>query len=141
MTDLDINSKPLYVSAYGKDGRRITSYVVGIHGDDIEAIENKLKKEYPNSFIITQTTKEWREAIAMNLVYLDGALKECPPISEKEQRQITLNSLDKEYAEKLSNLEIEMAKAKAIEDEDLYTELKEEREALMNEYVEKRGAI
>ena len=47
----------------------------------------------------------------------------------------------KEYAEKLSNLEIEMAKAKAIEDEDLYTELKEEREALMNEYAEKRGAI
>lgn len=141
MTDLDINSKPLYVSAYGKDGRRITSYVVGIHGDDIEAIENKLKKEYPNSFIITQTTKEWREAIAMNLVYLDGALKECPPISEKEQRQITLNSLDQEYAGRLNSLELEMAKAKAIEDEDLYTELKEERESLMNEYAEKRGAI
>lgn len=141
MTDLDINSKPLYVSAYGKDGRRITSYVVGIHGDDIEAIENKLKKEYPNSFIITQTTKEWREAIAMNLVYLDGALKECPPISEKEQRQITLNSLDQEYAGRLNRLELEMAKAKAIEDEDLYTELKEERESLMNEYAEKRGAI
>lgn len=141
MTDLDINSKPLYVSAYGKDGRRITSYVVGIHGDDIEAIENKLKKEYPNSFIITQTTKEWREAIAMNLVYLDGALKECPPISEKEQRQITLNSLDQEYAGRLNSLELKMAKAKAIEDEDLYTELKEERESLINEYVEKRGEI
>lgn len=47
MTDLDINSKPLYVSAYGKDGRRITSYVVGIHGDNIEAIEDKLKKNTP----------------------------------------------------------------------------------------------
>ena len=54
---------------------------------------------------------------------------------------MALSALDKEYAEKLSNLEIEMAKAKAIEDEDLYTELKEEREALMNEYAEKRGAI
>lgn len=141
MTDLDINSKPLYVSAYGKDGRRITSYVVGIHGDNIEAIEDKLKKEYPNSFIITQTAKEWREAIAMNLVYLDGALKECPPISEKEQRQTELNTLDRKYAGKLSNIELEMAKAKAIEDEDLYTELKEEREALINEYAEKRGEI
>ena len=141
MTDLDINSKPLYVSAYGKDGRRITSYVVGIHGDDIEAIENKLKKEYPNSFIITQTTKEWREAIAMNLVYLDGALKECPPISEKEQRQITLNSLDQEYAGRLNSLELEMAKAKAIEDEDLYTELKEERKELISEYAKKRSEI
>ena len=75
----------------------------------------------------------------MNLVYLDGALKECPPISEKEQRQTELNTLDRKYADKLSNIELEMAKAKAIEDEDLYTELKEEREALINEYAEKRG--
>ena len=64
-----------------------------------------------------------------------------PEPTEEEKRQMALSALDKEYAEKLSNLEIEMAKAKAIEDEDLYTELKEEREALMNEYAEKRGAI
>ena len=57
------------------------------------------------------------------------------------QRQIELNTLDRKYADKLSNIELEMAKAKAIEDEELYTELKEEREALMNEYSEKRGAI
>ncbi|WP_276815560.1 hypothetical protein [Dialister invisus] len=49
--------------------------------------------------------------------------------------------MDRKYADKLSNIELEMAKAKAIEDEELYTELKEEREALMNEYSEKRGAI
>ena len=55
--------------------------------------------------------------------------------------RIELNTLDRKYADKLSNIELEMAKAKAIEDEELYTELKEEREALMNEYSEKRGAI
>lgn len=64
-----------------------------------------------------------------------------PEPTEEKKRRMALSALDKEYAEKLSNLEIEMAKAKAIEDEDLYTELKEEREALMNEYAEKRGAI
>ena len=36
------------------------------------------------------------------------------------QRQIELNTLDRKYADKLSNIELEMAKAKAIEDEELY---------------------
>ena len=64
-----------------------------------------------------------------------------PEPTEEEKRQIELNTLDRKYADKLSNIELEMAKAKAIEDEDLYTELKEEREALINEYAEKRGEI
>ena len=34
-----------------------------------------------------------------------------------------------------------MAKAKAIEDEDYYSDLKAEREELVAEYTEKRGAI
>ena len=54
---------------------------------------------------------------------------------------MALSALDKEYAEKLSNLEIEMAKAKAIEDEELYSGLKEEHETLVTEYTEKRGEI
>lgn len=82
--------------------------------------------------------------------YLDGYIRGAdgkpskyiaPEPTIEEQRQITLNSLDQEYAGRLNSLELEMAKAKAIEDEDLYTELKEEREALINEYSEKRGAI
>ena len=56
-------------------------------------------------------------------------------------RMEKMSVLDKEYREKIETLELEMAKAKAIEDEDLYTELKEEREALINEYAEKRGEI
>lgn len=52
-----------------------------------------------------------------------------------------LAMLDTDYEKRISDIELEMAKAKAIEDEDLYTELKEERESLINEYAEKRGAI
>ena len=64
-----------------------------------------------------------------------------PEPTEEEKKQMALSALDKEYAEKLSNLEIEMAKAKAIEDEDLYTELKEERKELISEYAKKRSEI
>ena len=65
----------------------------------------------------------------------------APEPTIEEQRQITLNSLDQEYAGRLNSLELEMAKAKAIEDGELYTELKEEREALVIEYAGKRGKI
>lgn len=49
--------------------------------------------------------------------------------------------LDKEYSEKIGNMEIEMAKAKAIEDEELYADLKTEREELISEYTKKRSEI
>ena len=65
----------------------------------------------------------------------------APEPTVEAQRQIELNTLDRKYADKLSNIELEMAKAKAIEDGELYTELKEEREALVIEYAGKRGAI
>lgn len=61
--------------------------------------------------------------------------------TKEEKRQMALSTLDKEYAEKLNNIEIEMAKAKAIEDEELYSDLKEEHETLVIEYTEKRGEI
>ena len=65
----------------------------------------------------------------------------APEPTVEAQRQIELNTLDRKYADKLSNIELEMAKAKAIEDEDLYTELKEERKELISEYAKKRSEI
>ena len=52
-----------------------------------------------------------------------------------------LAALDSEYARKISDIETGMAKAKAVEDENYYNDLKAEREELVAEYTEKRGAI
>lgn len=60
-----------------------------------------------------------------------------PGISNAEK----LVALDANYEKQISDIELEMAKAKAIEDEELYADLKTEREELISEYAKKRSGI
>ncbi|WP_418477895.1 hypothetical protein [Dialister invisus] len=140
-----------YIAGFTANGKRVGSLICGFNPtkDKNAGKLNALKKEAKDLFA-DATIIEIISAEDFNK-YISGAyirgtngnpVKYVPTEqTEKEQRQTELNTLDRKYADKLSNIELEMAKAKAIEDEDLYTELKEEREALMNEYAEKRGAI
>lgn len=140
-----------YIAGFGADGKRVGSLICEFNPTkDKNAGElNALKKEAKDLFtdatvIEIISVEDFNKYISGDYIRgTDGKpIAYAPPEpTEEEKKQMALSALDKEYAEKLSNLEIEMAKAKAIEDEDLYTELKEEREALMNEYAEKRGAI
>lgn len=140
-----------YIAGFGADGKRVGSLICEFNPTkDKNAGElNALKKEAKGLFtdatvIEIISAEDFNKYISGNYIRgSDGNPVKyvSPEQTEKEQRQTELNTLDRKYADKLSNIELEMAKAKAIEDEDLYTELKEEREALMNEYAEKRGAI
>lgn len=130
-----------YLSIYSESGERITSFVTGVHGETAEELKERAKKEYPDNVGVLQTESEYNEAIKGNLLYIDGKYISRPEPTEKEKREAELAALDSEYAEKISTIENEMARAKAIEDEDFYNELKAERESLVNEYAGKRGAI
>lgn len=140
-----------YIAGFTANGKRVGSLICEFNPtkDKNAGKLNALKKEAKE--LLTDATvieiisaEDFNKYISGDYIRgTDGKpIAYAPPEpTEEEKKQMALSALDKEYAEKLSNLEIEMAKAKAIEDEDLYTELKEEREALMNEYAEKRGAI
>lgn len=131
-----------YLSIFAKKtGERLTSFVVGIHGATIQELKGKAKSEYPSAIQIEQTAVEWQESLNENYILKDGKLTKPIEPNEVEKRNNKLVALDTNYEKQISDLELEMAKAKAIEDEDLYTELKEERESLINEYAEKRGEI
>lgn len=130
-----------YLSIYSSEGERITSFVTGVHGDTAEALKDLAKKEYPDNFSVLQSESEYNEAIKNDLLYINGKYSKRPEPTEEEKRESELAALDSEYAEKISNIENEMARAKAIEDNDYYNELKTERESLVNEYEGKRGAI
>ena len=131
-----------YISIYSKEtGLRITTFAVGIHGETIEELLKKAVKDYPTAFCVEQTEEEYKHAITNDFIYIDGTLRERPPLSKEEKGRQALSALDAEYGKKISSIEEEMAKAKAIEDEELYADLKTEREALINEYAEKRGEI
>lgn len=140
-----------YIAGFGADGKRVGSLICEFNptkdknAGELNALKKEAKELFTDATVIEIiSVEDFNKYISGDYIRgTDGKpIAYAPPEpTEEEKRQMALSALDKEYAEKLSNLEIEMAKAKAIEDEDLYTELKEEREALMNEYVEKRGAI
>ena len=131
-----------YISIYSKEtGLRITTFAVGIHGETIEELLKKAVKDYPTAFCVEQTEEEYKHAITNDLIYIDDTLRERPQLSEEEKRQQALSALDAEYERKTSSIEEEMAKAKAIEDEELYADLKTERKELISEYAKKRSEI
>lgn len=130
-----------YLSIYSDTGERITSLVTGVHGDTAEELKERAKKEYPDDVSVLQTESGYNEAIKDDLLYINGSYSKRPEPTEEEKRESELAALDGEYAKKIGDIENEMARAKAIEDEDFYNELKVDRESLVNEYAGKRGQI
>lgn len=130
-----------YLSIYEATGKRVTSFVTGVHGDTVEELQSKAKAEYPDKTHVVQDALTYNKALQGDLLYKDGEYQARPEPTEDEKREAALASLDAEYSTKISEVESEMAKAKAIEDEDYYSDLKTEREELAHEYTEKRGEI
>lgn len=130
-----------YVSIYEESGERVTSYVTGVHGETVEELEELANNQYPNFTHVVQDALTYNNALQHDLLYKNGEYQARPEPTEEEKREAELAALDAEYANKISEIESEMAKAKAIEDEDYYSDLKAEREELAAEYTRKRGAI
>lgn len=130
-----------YLSIYDATGERVTSFVTGVHGDTVEELQAKAEAEYPDKTHVVQDALTYNNALQHNLLYKNGEYVPRPEPIEDEKREAALASLDAEYSIKISEVESEMAKAKAVEDEDYYSDLKAEREKLVVEYTGKRGAI
>ena len=130
-----------YVSIYEENGKRVTSYVTGVHGETVEELTALAKSQDPGKLAVEQDALTYNNALQNDLLYKNGEYVPRPEPTEDEKREAALTSLDAEYSTKISEVESEMAKAKAVEDEDYYSDLKAEREELVTEYTEKRGAI
>lgn len=130
-----------YVSIYEESGERVTSYVTGVHGETVAELMALAQSQYPGKLAVEQDALTYNNALQNDLLYKNGEYVPRPEPTEDEKREAALASLDAEYSTKISEVESEMAKAKAIEDEDYYSDLKAEREELVTEYTEKREAI
>lgn len=130
-----------YLSIYDATGERVTSFVIGVHGDTVEELQAKAKVEYPDKVHVVQDASTYNNALQNDLLYKNGEYVPRPEPTEDEKREAALASLDAEYSTKISEIESEMAKAKAVEDEDYYNDLKAEREELVAEYTKKREEI
>lgn len=131
-----------YISVYAKKtGKRITSFVIGVHGNNIQEVREVAEKQYPNEYLVKQNETAWQYALEHELIYSGKELVEPPKKTEEDIKEEKLDSLDAEYTRKIKDIEAEIVRTLAIGDDDLLSELKEEREQLVNDYKEKRGAI
>lgn len=77
-----------YVSVFDKKtGERVTSYTIlgNIHGKTIEECKSKAQEEYPDCYIVEQTTAEWGATLAQDLRY-DGTGYQNPPEQTEEEK-------------------------------------------------------
>nr|DAR71215.1 MAG TPA: hypothetical protein [Caudoviricetes sp.] len=140
-----------YIAGFDAEGKRVGSRICEFdpqkshNAGKLDALKKGAKELFADATVIEIiSADDFNKYISGDYIRGTGGkpIAYAPPEpTEEEKRQMALSALDKEYAEKLSNLEIEMAKAKAIEDEELYSGLKEEHETLVTEYTEKRGEI
>ena len=130
-----------YLSIYDATGERVTSFVTGVHGNTAEELQAKAEAEYPDKIHVVQDALTYNNALQHDLLYKNEEYTLRPEPTEAEKCEAALASLDAEYSTKISEVEFEMAKAKAIEDEDYYSDLKTEREELVAEYTQKREEI
>ncbi len=140
-----------YIAGFDAAGKRVGSRICEFdpqkskNAVKLDALKKEAKELFADATVIEIISAEdFNKYISGDYIRGTGGkpIAYAPPEpTEEEKRRMALSALDKEYAEKLSNLEIEMAKAKVIEDEELYSDLKEEHETLVTEYTEKRGEI
>lgn len=140
-----------YIAGFGADGKRVGSLICEFNptkdknAGELNALKKEAKELFTDATVIEIiSVEDFNKYISCD--YIRGAdgkpIKYVAPEPTVEaQRQIELNTLDRKYADKLSNIELEMAKAKAIEDEELYADLKTERKELISEYAKKRSEI
>lgn len=133
-----------YVSIFSKDdGRRETSYVVGIHADTLEELLAKAKADYPDAYIIEQDAETWQKTVDGDLRCADGkTLTEPPAPTEEELAEQALAALDAEYEALIDAKKSEIIEASVVyQDEETVAELTEELNAIYEEYDAKREAM
>ena len=130
-----------YLSIYDATGERVTSFVTGVHGDTVEELQAKAEAEYPDKIHVVQEALTYNKALQGDLLYKDGEYQARPEPTEEELQAQALASLDSEYQSRFDELDEQIVKAAALKNTELQDELIAEREALAEEYAQKRGEL
>ena len=86
-----------YLFVLDENGRRKTSYVVGVHADTIDELKEKAKKEFPNCTYMDGTEEQQNEFLK-GKKYLNGAfINNVDEPTEEEKAQAERQQLDNEY--------------------------------------------
>lgn len=134
----------VYLSIFDKTtGARKTSYTIlgQIHGKNLDELKEKASADYPDDYAVPQTAEEYHNVISEDLRWNGEAYADPPQPTAEELQAAALAELDSEYQEKFDELDEQIVKAAALKNTELQDELIAEREALAEEYAQKRGEL
>lgn len=137
-------AEQVYLSIFDKTtGTRKTSYTIlgQVHGSTMDELKQKASADYPDDYAVPQTAEEYHNVISGDLRWNGDAFINPPQPTAEELQAAALAELDSEYQAKFDELDEQIVKAAALKHTELQNELIAEREALAEEYTQKRGEL
>ena len=137
-------AEQVYLSIFDKTtGTRKASYTIlgQIYGKNLDELKEKAAADYPDDYAVPQTAEEYHNVISGDLRWNGDAFIDPPQPTAEELQAAALAKLDSEYQAKFDELDEQIVKAAALKNTELQDELIAEREALAEEYTQKRGEL
>lgn len=94
----------MYVFVLDQDGVRQTSYVVGIHADTLEEVEQLAKQTYPTSTILNGDS-EMQSQFMSGKCYVNGEFVNPPIVEYLPTKEDKINAIKAEYEPRFKTLE------------------------------------
>lgn len=94
----------MYVFVLDQDGVRQTSYVVGIHADTLEEVEQLAKQTYPTSTILNGDS-EMQSQFMSGKCYVNGEFVNPPIVEYLPTKEDKINVIKAEYEPRFKTLE------------------------------------
>lgn len=93
-----------YVFVLDENGIRETSYVIGIHAETLEKIQEMAKSEFPNCTLV-QGDSEMQSQFTNGKVYVNGEFVDPPIVKYILTKEDKINAIKAEYEPRFKTLE------------------------------------
>lgn len=93
-----------YVFVLDKNGIRQTTYVIGIHAETLEEIQEMAKSEFPNCTLV-QGDSEMQSQFTNGKAYVNGEFVDPPIVKYILTKEGKINAIKAEYEPRFKTLE------------------------------------
>lgn len=131
-----------YVSAFDKDGRRISSQICPSKDEKKRELISNMKADMPDAeFVEVITADDFRQYLNGYVRGKDGKPTPyvIPEPSEVEKEKERTDKISEKYKKQIEELQESMTTAMLAGDDELISDLKEEYKSLMDSYKKELG--
>lgn len=128
----------MYVFVLDKNGVRQTSYVVGVHADTLEEVEQLAKRTYPTSTILSGNS-EMQAQFTNGKAYVNGEFVDIPVTPYEPTKAEKIADIKKYYDARFETLEQMVLRRRLINGD--ISDLQEQYKKLNQEMLAKIKAV